>query len=53
MNIASINATMPALHGAAYTASKHALAGLTKATAKETGHTGITCNAVCPGVTAT
>lgn len=53
INIASINAKLPALHGAAYTASKHALAGLTKVTAKEAGEQGVTANAVCPGVTAT
>ncbi len=53
INIASINARVASLHGAAYTASKHALAGLTKATAKEVEGTGITVNAVCPGVTAT
>lgn len=53
INIASINARVASLHGAAYTASKHALAGLTKATAKEVEGTGITANAVCPGVTAT
>lgn len=53
VNIASINGKIPALHGAAYTASKHALVGLTKATAREAGERGVTCNAVCPGVTAT
>ncbi len=53
INIASINARVASFHGAAYTASKHALAGLTKATAKEVEGTGITANAVCPGVTAT
>lgn len=53
VSIASINAKVPALHGAAYVASKHAVAGLTKATAKEVADQGITCNAVCPGVTAT
>ncbi|MDP7019735.1 MAG: SDR family oxidoreductase [Pirellulaceae bacterium] len=53
VNISSINARIAAMHGAAYTASKHALAGLTKATAKETGDTGVTCNAVCPGPTKT
>lgn len=53
INIASVNAKTPALHGAAYTASKHALAGLTKATAKEVVTHGVTCNAVCPGVIAT
>lgn len=53
INIASINAMVPAMHAAAYVASKHALAGLTKATAKEVAGQGITANAVCPGVTAT
>ncbi len=53
INISSINARTAALHGAAYAASKHAVAGLTKATAKEVAPHGITANAVCPGVTAT
>jgi NAD(P)-dependent dehydrogenase (short-subunit alcohol dehydrogenase family) len=53
INIASINAKVPALHAAAYVASKHAIAGLTKATAREVADRGITSNAVCPGVTAT
>ncbi len=53
VNIASINAKMPSLHSAAYVSSKHALAGLTKVTAKEVAEHGITCNAVCPGVIAT
>lgn len=53
INISSINAKVPALHGAAYVTSKHAVAGLTKATAREVADQGITCNAVCPGVTAT
>ncbi len=51
INVASINAKVPSFHGAAYTASKHALAGLTKAAALELGGTGVTVNAVCPGVT--
>jgi NAD(P)-dependent dehydrogenase (short-subunit alcohol dehydrogenase family) len=51
INIASINAKMPGLHAAAYTASKHAIAGLTKAAALEVSSQGITVNAVCPGVT--
>lgn len=53
INISSINAKIPALHGAAYVATKHAVAGLTKATAKEVADQGITANAVCHGVTAT
>lgn len=53
INISSINAKVPALHAAAYTASKHAIAGLTKSTANEIANTGVTANAICPGVTAT
>lgn len=34
---------------AAYTASKHALIGLTRSLAREVGSKGITVNAVCPG----
>lgn len=51
INIASINAKVPSFHGAAYTASKHAIVGLTKATAMEVAPEGITVNAICPGVT--
>lgn len=53
INVSSINAKVPAMHGVAYTASKHAVAGLTKAAANEVAAHGITVNAVCPGVTAT
>lgn len=53
INVSSINARVAAPHGCAYVASKHAIAGLTKATALETASNGITCNAICPGVTAT
>lgn len=41
------------LHGGLYTASKHALVGLTRAMAVEFGRKGIRINAVCPGGTAT
>jgi NAD(P)-dependent dehydrogenase (short-subunit alcohol dehydrogenase family) len=34
----------------AYVTCKHALIGLTKAIARETGTSGITCNAICPGL---
>jgi NAD(P)-dependent dehydrogenase (short-subunit alcohol dehydrogenase family) len=42
--------TVSTLGGAAYTTSKAALQGLTRAAAKELGLFGITVNAVCPGM---
>ncbi len=53
INMSSINAKVGSFHGAAYAASKHAIAGLTKSTAMEVAAHGVTCNAICPGVTAT
>lgn len=47
--VASINGKVPALHGAAYTASKHGMIGLMKVIALETAGTGVTANAICPG----
>jgi len=50
-------ASAAAHHGlprlAAYTASKHGVAGLVKALAAELADSGVTANAVCPGSTAT
>ena len=34
----------------AYVTCKHAMIGLTKAIAKENGTSGVTCNAICPGL---
>jgi NAD(P)-dependent dehydrogenase (short-subunit alcohol dehydrogenase family) len=42
--------TVSTLGGAHYTASKAALLGLTRASAKELGPYGITINAICPGL---
>lgn len=37
----------------AYVVGKHAMNGLTKAVAKEVGTSGVTCNAICPGLVIT
>jgi NAD(P)-dependent dehydrogenase (short-subunit alcohol dehydrogenase family) len=49
INIASINSKVGALHGAAYSASKHGLLGFTRTLAIEVAKEGITVNAICPG----
>jgi len=50
-------ASLAGLHGApyvtAYTASKHALVGFTRALAAEVSGKGVTVNAICPGFAAT
>jgi NAD(P)-dependent dehydrogenase (short-subunit alcohol dehydrogenase family) len=49
LNIASVGGLYGARAGAAYTASKHALIGLTKNTAYMYALKGIRCNAIAPG----
>jgi NAD(P)-dependent dehydrogenase (short-subunit alcohol dehydrogenase family) len=53
INIASTAAIRGSAAGAAYTASKHALVGLTRNTAWMYGPQGLRCNAICPGATRT
>jgi NAD(P)-dependent dehydrogenase (short-subunit alcohol dehydrogenase family) len=50
INVASINARVPSVSSAAYVASKHGLIGFTRVLALEVAGTGVTANAVCPGV---
>ena len=49
INIASIVAKVAFSHVSAYTTSKHAVLGLTRALALETARSGVTVNAICPG----
>jgi NAD(P)-dependent dehydrogenase (short-subunit alcohol dehydrogenase family) len=53
VNIASIAALSGLPYSVAYSASKHALLGLTRSLALELGRYGITSNAICPGWTDT
>jgi len=49
INIASAHGLSASANKSAYVAAKHGVVGLTKVTALETGGSGITCNAICPG----
>ncbi len=49
INIASVHGLVGSAQKSAYVAAKHGIIGFTKVTALETAHSGITCNAICPG----
>lgn len=53
LNIASIGGLKGGIAGAVYTASKHAVVGLTKNTGYMYAKKNIRCNAICPGAVST
>jgi 3-hydroxybutyrate dehydrogenase len=53
INMASIHATNVVPQRVDYVTTKHAIVGLTRAVALETARTGVTCNALSPGLVLT
>jgi 3-hydroxybutyrate dehydrogenase len=53
INISSVEGKVGKPVVTAYVSAKHAINGLTKAVAKEVGTTGVTVNALCPGLVIT
>ena len=53
INMASIHATNVVPQRVDYVTTKHAIVGLTRAVALETAETGVTCNALSPGLVLT
>jgi 3-hydroxybutyrate dehydrogenase len=53
INTGSVHSLIASVNKSAYTAAKHGIAGLTKATALEVAGQGITCNGFAPGWTRT
>lgn len=49
VNVASIHGLVASPEKVAYVAAKHGVVGLTRTVALETGESGVTCNAICPG----
>jgi 3-hydroxybutyrate dehydrogenase len=49
INVASVHGLVGSAQKSAYVAAKHGLVGFTKVTGLETAHSGVTCNAICPG----
>lgn len=49
INVGSVLSILGRANIAAYTASKHGIAGFTKSFAAELGASGVTCNAIAPG----
>ncbi len=50
VNMSSVHGLSGSVGRAAYSASKHGLVGLTKVAGLELAGTGVTCNAICPGI---